>query len=155
RLCQCAQALPVELPDVVGTLPEGLDGRVARRVVARPQARAGAEVGEARGGRDAGAGQRDGRARRPQRGGQPFQPLLLLAGHSAAACQAALYAGRRMTLAHTRHAAADYPFSLELRARFFETDAMGVVHHASYLGYLETARVEYMRSIGHPYQRVR
>jgi acyl-CoA thioester hydrolase len=32
---------------------------------------------------------------------------------------------------------------------------MGVVHHASYLPYLEVARVEYLRSIGHPYDGVR
>jgi acyl-CoA thioester hydrolase len=60
-----------------------------------------------------------------------------------------------MTLTHTRHAAEEFPFAVELRARFFETDAMGVVHHASYLGYLETARVEYLRAIGRPYDQVR
>src|SRR5689334_11030145 len=60
-----------------------------------------------------------------------------------------------MSLSHTRHVAADYPFCLELRARFHETDAMGVVHHASYLAYLENARVEYLRSIGRPYDEVR
>ena len=32
---------------------------------------------------------------------------------------------------------------------------MGVVHHAAYLPYLEVARVEYLRSIGHPYDGVR
>jgi len=42
-----------------------------------------------------------------------------------------------------------------LRTRFAETDAMGVVHHAAYLPYLEEARVEYLRSIGHPYDDVR
>jgi acyl-CoA thioester hydrolase len=60
-----------------------------------------------------------------------------------------------MTLTHTRHAPEEFPFAIELRARFFETDAMGVVHHASYLGYLETARVEYLRAIGRPYDQVR
>ncbi|HTU37237.1 MAG TPA: thioesterase family protein [Acidimicrobiales bacterium] len=49
----------------------------------------------------------------------------------------------------------DYPFSHRLRTRFAETDAMGVVHHAAYLPYLEEARVEYLRSIGHPYDAVR
>ena len=48
-----------------------------------------------------------------------------------------------------------YPFAIEVRARFAETDAMGVVHHASYLAWLESARVEYLRAIGHPYQQVR
>ncbi len=49
----------------------------------------------------------------------------------------------------------DYVFTHRLRTRFAETDAMGVVHHASYLPYLEEARVEYLRSIGHPYDAVR
>ncbi len=49
----------------------------------------------------------------------------------------------------------DYAFSHRLRTRFAETDAMGVVHHAAYLPYLEEARVEYLRSIGHPYDLVR
>ena len=51
--------------------------------------------------------------------------------------------------------ASDYPFFHELRARFAETDAMGVVHHGRYLPFLEAARVEYLRSIGHPYIGVR
>jgi acyl-CoA thioester hydrolase len=47
--------------------------------------------------------------------------------------------------------AEDYPFSHRLRVRFAETDAMGVVHHGRYLPYLEAARVEYLRHLGHPY----
>lgn len=50
---------------------------------------------------------------------------------------------------------AAYAFAIDVRARFAETDAMGVVHHASYLAWLELARVEYLRSVGHPYQQVR
>ena len=48
-----------------------------------------------------------------------------------------------------------YVFHHELRVRFAETDAMGIVHHASYLPYLEAARVEYLRAIGHDYVSVR
>jgi acyl-CoA thioester hydrolase len=48
-----------------------------------------------------------------------------------------------------------YPFVHQVRVRFAETDAMGVVHHAAYLPYLETARVEYLRSLGHPYVELR
>jgi acyl-CoA thioester hydrolase len=48
-----------------------------------------------------------------------------------------------------------YVFRHDLRVRFAETDAMGIVHHASYLPYLEAARVEYLRSIGHDYVSVR
>jgi acyl-CoA thioester hydrolase len=50
---------------------------------------------------------------------------------------------------------ADYPFTHRLRTRFAETDAMGIIHHAAYLPYLEEARVEYLRAIGHPYDAVR
>jgi acyl-CoA thioester hydrolase len=49
----------------------------------------------------------------------------------------------------------DYTFHHRLRTRFAETDAMGVVHHAAYLPYLEEARVEYLRAVGHPYASVR
>ena len=49
----------------------------------------------------------------------------------------------------------DYRFSHRLRTRFAETDAMGVIHHAAYLPYLEEARVEYLKAIGHPYDEVR
>ena len=48
-----------------------------------------------------------------------------------------------------------YAFSHRVRVRFAETDAMGVVHHGAYLLYLEAARVEYLRAIGHPYLEVR
>ena len=42
-----------------------------------------------------------------------------------------------------------------LRTRFAETDAMGVIHHAAYLPYMEEARVEYLRAIERPYRSVR
>ena len=51
--------------------------------------------------------------------------------------------------------AADYSFAHTIRVRFSETDAMGIVHHSRYLPYLEETRVEYLRSIGHPYDRQR
>ena len=50
---------------------------------------------------------------------------------------------------------ADYSFVHRLRVRFAETDAMGIVHHSRYLPYLEEARVEYLRSLGHPYVELR
>jgi acyl-CoA thioester hydrolase len=50
---------------------------------------------------------------------------------------------------------ATYAFRHDVRVRFAETDAMGIVHHASYLPYLEEARVAYLRAIGHPYHEVR
>jgi acyl-CoA thioester hydrolase len=49
----------------------------------------------------------------------------------------------------------DYAFVHQIRARFAETDAMGIIHHAAYLPYLEEARVAYLRQRGHPYDEVR
>lgn len=45
----------------------------------------------------------------------------------------------------------DYGFRHDIRVRFAETDAMGIVHHANYLPYFEEARVAYLRHIGHPF----
>jgi len=45
----------------------------------------------------------------------------------------------------------DYTFAHQIRVRFSETDAMGIVHHSRYLPYLEETRVEYLRSIGQSY----
>ncbi len=50
---------------------------------------------------------------------------------------------------------ADYVYRHRLRVRFGETDAMAVVHHSSYLLYLEEARVAWLRAIGHPYEAIR
>ncbi len=48
-----------------------------------------------------------------------------------------------------------YAHSHDIRARFAETDAMGIVHHSSYLLYLEEARVAWMRERGHSYEELR
>ena len=37
-----------------------------------------------------------------------------------------------------------YPFRIEVRVRFAETDAQGVAHHAAYLVWFEVARVDYL-----------
>ncbi len=50
--------------------------------------------------------------------------------------------------------ASEYGFAHHVRVRFADTDAMGVVYHAAYLPYLESARVEYLRAIGHDYVSV-
>ncbi len=50
---------------------------------------------------------------------------------------------------------AGYQYAHDLRVRFSETDAMGIVHHSRYLPYLEEARVEYLRAINHPYDTLR
>ena len=43
---------------------------------------------------------------------------------------------------------------LLIRVRYSETDQMGVVHHASYLEYLEEGRTALMRDLGFPYDQV-
>ena len=40
------------------------------------------------------------------------------------------------------------------RARYAETDAMGVVHHAAYLPWLEVGRVDLLRGAGVPYTSI-
>jgi acyl-CoA thioester hydrolase len=42
----------------------------------------------------------------------------------------------------------------KIQVRYFETDAMGVVHHANYAVWLEQARTEYMAAAGLPYRAV-
>ena len=46
------------------------------------------------------------------------------------------------------------PHDLRLRVRYAETDQMGVVHHASYLVYMEEGRTALMRALGFPYEDV-
>ncbi|HRC77348.1 MAG TPA: thioesterase family protein [Kouleothrix sp.] len=41
-----------------------------------------------------------------------------------------------------------------IRARYAETDAMGVVHHASYITWLEEGRTELFRALGLPYLQI-
>ncbi|MCU0508552.1 MAG: acyl-CoA thioesterase [Anaerolineae bacterium] len=40
------------------------------------------------------------------------------------------------------------------RVRYFETDAMGIVHHASYITWFEEGRSAFTRAIGYPYSRM-
>jgi len=42
----------------------------------------------------------------------------------------------------------------EVRVRYAETDAMGVVHHATYFVWFELGRTEYTRAAGLPYREV-
>ena len=46
------------------------------------------------------------------------------------------------------------PHELQIRVRYAETDQMGVVHHASYLIYMEEGRTALMRQLGFPYEGV-
>ena len=40
----------------------------------------------------------------------------------------------------------------QLRVRYVETDAMGIVHHASYVAWLELGRTELLRELGQGYR---
>ena len=40
------------------------------------------------------------------------------------------------------------------RVRYFETDRMGVVHHASYIGWFEEGRSAFTRALGYPYAQM-
>ncbi|TVR13473.1 MAG: acyl-CoA thioesterase [Planctomycetota bacterium] len=42
-------------------------------------------------------------------------------------------------------------FRLDLRVRYAETDGMGVVHHASYVPWLEEARIDALAQLGYRY----
>jgi acyl-CoA thioester hydrolase len=47
------------------------------------------------------------------------------------------------------------PFVSQVRVRFADTDAEGVVYYGSYLTYFEVARVELLRSLGFPVAEVK
>lgn len=42
--------------------------------------------------------------------------------------------------------------TVTFRVRYYETDAMGIVHHSNYLRWFELARTEYLRAVGMPYR---
>lgn len=42
---------------------------------------------------------------------------------------------------------------VEYRVPFYDTDAMGIVHHANYVRYLELARVRFLEDHDEPYAR--
>jgi acyl-CoA thioester hydrolase len=48
-----------------------------------------------------------------------------------------------------------YGFQLEVTVRFAETDAQAIAHHAAYLVWFETARIEYLRRFDGGYQGLR
>jgi acyl-CoA thioester hydrolase len=43
---------------------------------------------------------------------------------------------------------------IEIRVRYQETDAMGVLHHANYLTYFEMGRTELLRANGFDYRKI-
>ena len=45
-------------------------------------------------------------------------------------------------------------FSYRFRARYGETDQMGVVYHANYVNWFEIGRTELIREMGYPYRQI-
>jgi acyl-CoA thioester hydrolase len=43
---------------------------------------------------------------------------------------------------------------IEIRVRYYETDAQGYVHHANYFQYFELARVEQLLALGYDYAQL-
>jgi acyl-CoA thioester hydrolase len=48
-----------------------------------------------------------------------------------------------------------FAFSTDVRVRFAETDAQGIAHHASFVVWLEVARVAYLERYAGGYQTIR
>ena len=48
----------------------------------------------------------------------------------------------------------NFSFKTRIQVRYAETDAMGVVHHATYPIWFEQARVDFFRAVGAPYDEV-
>lgn len=44
-------------------------------------------------------------------------------------------------------------FTYTRKARYYETDKMGIIHHSNYIRWMEEARCEYMDSIGYGYAK--
>jgi acyl-CoA thioester hydrolase len=48
-----------------------------------------------------------------------------------------------------------FPFSTDVRIRFAETDAQGIAHHASFVVWLEVARVAFLERYAGGYRAIR
>lgn len=40
-----------------------------------------------------------------------------------------------------------------IKARYYETDQMGIIHHANYIRWMEEARIDALEQLGYPYRR--
>ena len=40
------------------------------------------------------------------------------------------------------------------RVQYYETDGMGIVHHANYIHWMEEARIDFMDQLGYPYAQM-
>lgn len=43
---------------------------------------------------------------------------------------------------------------MKRKVQYYETDMMGVVHHANYIHWMEEARIDFMDRMGFPYKRM-
>jgi acyl-CoA thioester hydrolase len=48
-----------------------------------------------------------------------------------------------------------FSFSTDVRVRFAETDAQGIAHHASFVVWLEVARIAYLETFAGGYEAIR
>lgn len=46
------------------------------------------------------------------------------------------------------------PVVYQREVYYYETDRMGIVHHSNYIRWMEEARIDYLRQIGLPYDRM-
>lgn len=42
----------------------------------------------------------------------------------------------------------------EIKAQYYETDQMGIVHHSNYIRWFESARIDYMDQVGISYKKM-
>lgn len=42
----------------------------------------------------------------------------------------------------------------EHRAQYYETDQMGIIHHSNYIRWMEEARMDFLRRIGFPMEKI-
>jgi acyl-CoA thioester hydrolase len=47
-----------------------------------------------------------------------------------------------------------YTTETKLQVQYYETDQMGVVHHSNYIRYYETARTDFIKSLGVSYHQL-
>ncbi|HJC74806.1 MAG TPA: acyl-CoA thioesterase [Candidatus Mediterraneibacter faecavium] len=40
-----------------------------------------------------------------------------------------------------------------LKARYYETDQMGIIHHSNYIRWMEEARIDMLEQMGYPYRK--
>ena len=78
----------------------------------------------------------------------------LLGRHETTPSRAPYQSGGRVGFQYLPSVSTPRRHRVSLRVRFSETDAMGVANNGVYLAWLEIARIEYLRALGHSYREV-